>query len=819
MKTMKYVNAWESVSQYAAAVVFGFVLALLISSTAQAADIPREQNLNDNWRFLRVDDSNAPGPAAGPILNAATLDVSAWDAVTLPHTAHIEPKYVQNVWQGICWYRRTLAFNPDWQGKKVALEFGAAMQIADVWVNGTLKTHHLGGYLPFTVDITGDLHAGQDTTIAVRLDSRDTLLFPPAKTTRTLDFVYPGGLYRGVRLVVTNPVHVTNAIAANVEAGGGIFVTYDNVSQQSATVHIKTHVANDGSTDQSCHVDSILIDQGGNRVAMNETDAVNISASGDHAFEQTITVNAPKLWDPDHPFRYQLQTVILANGSEVDRLSTMIGIRTLKLTNSALLVNGKPFAIRGTNRHQEYPYIEYAMSPEASRRDARLIRDGGFNFVRLSHYPQDPAFLDECDKIGLMVQEPIPGWQQFVPSDSFISASYQFERDMIRRDRNHPSIVFWETNLNETHSPTDFRQMSQRIAHAEYPGDQCFTFGDPYPGAPWDVKGLIREYGDWQFGGNSSTSRHPRGDGEAALLQETWNFLWTDNYYLAPSSDPNHAFIGDATWCMFDYNRGYNANPCTCGMMDIVRLPKYVYSFFQSQRDPALLRDDVATGPMVSIANTWTQRPSPAKVVVFSNCQEVELQINGKTVTRQKPDAGPDTKYSQSGNSSTATVGNSTDDSGGNPFDGGNCTHLTHPPFTFTGVAWESGTIKAIGYIDNKPVADNQVTTAAKPAALRIEFSTAGIDLTANGSDVVFVRADVLDASGTIVPDAANQVTFKVTGPAKLIGENPTSAEAGIASILLQAATDAGKITIIAQSPGLPDATGTITSAAATGVN
>ena len=173
------------------------------------------------------------------------------------------------------------------------------------------------------------------------------------------------------------------------------------------------------------------------------------------------------------------------------------------------------------------------------------------------------------------------------------------------------------------------------------------------------MKGLIREYGDWAFGGNASTSRQTRGDGEKAMLQQTWNFLWTWNLLLKPSDDPRHAFIGGGTWVMFDYNRGYNEKTVHLRRaMDIASaLPKYVYYFYQSQsaRSAEWFRADVASGPMVFIADHWARRPSPAKVVVFSNCEEIELWLNGRVLKRQKPDAGPDTPYSrrekcQSGN-------------------------------------------------------------------------------------------------------------------------------------------------------------------------
>ena len=238
-----------------------------------------------------------------------------------------------------------------------------------------------------------------------------------------------------------------------------------------------------------------------------------ISANGHHEFVQTLVVDSPRLWHPDHPSLYTLVTTVSRAGQPTDEVRTRLGIRTLALGRGGLHINGKSFPIHGSNRHQEYPYLEYALSPNAGRRDAQHIKDGGFNHIRLSHYPQDPAFLDACDALGILVQAPIPGWQIFRSNPSFVTRTFQDIRDLIRRDRNHPCVVFWEPNLNETRPPTDWCEAAYETAHEEYPGDQCLTFGDPYPNGwhGWDVKNFAREYGDWGFGGNESTSRKTRG--------------------------------------------------------------------------------------------------------------------------------------------------------------------------------------------------------------------------------------------------------------------------------------------------------------------
>lgn len=759
-----------------------------------------ERWINTDWQFLRIE-----GDA--PCFDEPNIDEGQWDEVSLPHSASIEAYNESTPWQGICWYRRHLNVSPEWFGKRVSIQFGAAMQIAEVWVNGKLHAHHLGGYLPFTIDVTREVACSESIVVAIRLDNRDTDRVPPGKPTAGLDFNYSGGLYRGVKLIVTNPVHVTDSLEANIVAGGGTFVTYSDVSETSAIVHVKTDVANDGDDiARRCRVRVELLDCMEQIVAEATSEPVLIVSAGHHEFKQAITVFNPRLWHPDEPNLYTLRTTVSVDGHAVDEVRTTVGIRTFSL-DKRLTINGKEFHIQGSNRHQEYPYIEYGLSPNAAWRDAQLIKDGGFNHIRLSHYPQDSAFLDACDHLGILVQAAIPGWQQFHDNDEFVSSSYQNIRDLIRRDRNHPSIVFWEPNLNETHGDhQDWLETAYEIAHQEYPGDECFTFGDPYPDSwrGWDVKEFVREYGDYGFGGNESTSRHTRDEGEAALLQQAWNFQWCHNDNWHRWQDQDAEFLGDATWCMFDYNRGYYHKPCTSGMMDIFRLPKYVYRFFQSQRDPSIHREDIESGPMVWIASDWTERSSPTKLIVYSNCEEVTVTVNGTPLARQTPDSGPDSKYSDWDADLAATIGQRYDATGGYPFDGGNARHLDHAPFTFVDVPYSPGIVEAEGFIRGNRVVSHVVRTAEEPKGLKLEFDTQHVELTADGADTVFVRARIVDKHGTTCPvNAWPSLQFRISGSGRLIGLDPAHVEAGVASVLLQAGTESGPITVTVSADNL----------------
>ncbi|MBI9017152.1 MAG: discoidin domain-containing protein [Phycisphaerae bacterium] len=739
----------------------------------------------------------------------AVLKDKPWENVILPHTAYIEPLVVNNQWQGICFYKKTFDVTDEMKGKKLFIKFEGAMELADVWINGKHLIQHAGGYLPFMIDITDVVNYGSKNSITVKLDNYDHPEIPPGKPLAGVDFSYYHGIYRDVNFIVSDKLHITDPVAANLEASGGVFVTYSDVSTKQATVNIKTHVQNCDSAAANTIIQQKLIDRDGKEILNAKSDIVNVAANNDNQFSQSLTVTNPNLWSPDNPYLYTLVTTVLKDDKAVDEIQTRIGIRWFEFTrNAGFKVNGKPVYLLGTNRHQEHPYIGNALSKNAQYRDILRIRNAGFNFLRLGHYPQDPSVLNACDELGMIVVEPIPGWQFFNKSDVFIQRVYQNVRDMIRRDRNHASIALWEVVLNESWAPQELETTAYEITHKEFPGAQCFACGDPYGAKCWDVSynqwkeditrpqdaqpdkaGIIREYGDFEFGGHYSTSRQYRRDGEKGLLQSAWNFQWSLNRYKGQY--PWTA--GCATWLMFDHNRGGSENIEASGASDIFRIPKFTYYFYQSQRDPKVQLPKIENGPMVYIANYWNQRQSPTKVIAYSNCDEVELFLNGKSLGKQKPDNGPSTEYGPRY-------------TGGNPFDRGNSENLDHGPFTFIDILWAKGTLKAVGYIDGKAVTENSVITAGEPVAMKINFDTFGIDLTADGSDVIFVHATLVDKDGNPNYLAANEITFEVEGPANIIGPATINAEAGIATILLQATTQPGKITIKTSSSNIENA-------------
>ncbi len=715
------------------------------------------------------------------------LSMGKWEQVNLPHTPFVEPLVVLHQWQGICYYRKQLNISRKEIDKQLWLEFEGAMHLADVWVNGQHLTQHSGGYTPFVADVTGMLHADRANEILVRLDNRNNPLIPPGKPLETLDFCYYGGLYRDVNLIVKQPVHITHPIMADEVAGGGVFVTYPRVSEQEAEVKVKTQVSNKTGIQKHLTIRHTLYEWSkkkggcGKKVASVESPLVLAAGTTLHHTQQ-FAVNNPKLWYPDSPALYVLRTEVMDGREITDCENTRIGIRRIEMTREkGFVINGKPLILEGSNRHQEYPYVGNAISDQAQYRDMYQIRNNGFNTVRLGHYPQDPSVLEACDELGLLVIEPIPGWQFFNKAQGFINHTYKDIRDLIRRDRNHPSIIMWETTLNESWPPKNWKNQAVQTAHEEFPGDQCYTSGDTYGYDGFDVcyndweegynrpnttrkPGFIREYYDYEFGGHYSTTRVTRGDGDHAMTQNAWNAQWSHNRYRAyyPWT------IGGAVWSMYDYNRGCCDNICYSGLADVFRLPKFGLLYFRTQVKKGSF---TPAGPMayeVFINSHWLEDSSDT-LQVYGNVDEVQLLLNGRVVARQRPDNKPSTaKYVS------------------RP-DGGNAVNIDFPPFTFFNVKWEQGELKAIGYKDGKAVAEHVVRTPGAVEAMDITYFESGVP--ASCCDLLIVYVNLKDLHGTDCFGENNrEVRLEVLQGGEVRGPATIKAEAGVASFLVATA-------------------------------
>jgi beta-galactosidase len=760
----------------------------LMAAKTVLSEFKRDTDFNRDWKFIRCE--TAQDSAGFEVID---LNDNDWQQVQLPHTPRIEPLVVNDQWQGICWYRKYFDVNPGYRGKKIFIEFEGAMQIADVWINGMHQTTHYGGYLPFAFDITDAVSFSQANVIAVRLDNRDNPEVPPGKPLNQLDFCMYGGIYRNVKMHITDHLHISDPVFMGIEGGGGVFIRFEEVSAERATLLIQTHVINESPETRSFQIISELLDpQASNQGTVKHEQ--KLLPGTNRPILQTMTVEHPELWHPDHPNLYIVRSKIIEDGRICDSFDTRIGIRSISFSADGFLINGEKLFLRGTNRHQEYPYIGYALSDNAQKRDAIKIKKAGFDYIRLSHYPHAPAFMDACDELGIVVMNCIPGWQ-FFGNERFGKLCYQNCRELIRRDRNHPCVVLWEVSLNETRMDDTFLNETHAIAHKEYPGSQCYTCGwvdrvydvfiqaRQHGGCHGYLNGnkacVISEYGDWEYYAQNAgldqpgfrdlepearNSRQLRSAGEKRLIQQAMNFQEAHNDNLSTPA------AGDGLWVMFDYNRGYDDTIEASGTMDIFRIPKFSTYFFQSQ----IKLQDPFSAPMVHIASYWTEQSPPLKI--FSNCDQVRLYLNGQEIECRSPDRGTF------------------------------CENLSSPPFTFGPVAFENGELRAYGLINGQEVTCHSIRTPqSAAAAVQLNADLEGISPVAGQKDVFFIHAAICDAYGTLVPTATDSVLFSISGPGKLIGQNPFPAEAGIATILVETTGEAGILDVTAHSGHLTD--------------
>jgi hypothetical protein len=541
-------------------------------------------------------------------------------------------------------------------------------------------------------------------------------------------------------------------------------------------------------------------------VASNSTTAANINAGANTTVTQSLTVSNPNLWGPDSPYLYKVRSQLYSGGGStlVDTVTTTIGIRRISFSKAnGFQINGVRMILRGNNRHQDYPYVGNAAPYRLQYADAVRLKGYGFNFVRMSHYVESKGFVDGCDKVGLMSQMAVPGWQHGDAGANFTNNSVAVIRNMMRFYRNSPSIIVWETAHNESSDGTAYVSTAQTAATAEFPDGQMYTTGEPTmscsgdygSGYAWTViassaqhncRGCIGtttkpmifgEYGDWEFGAGANRCGRNTESGMVTLA---------DNHLYSVSQDRAFAALqADAVWSGIDYQSEYNNGMVRSGALDWARIPKFSAYFYQSQLDPSVTISTVPSGPMVFIQNWWTAS-SPTTVMVFSNCEQVSLYRNGTLVSTNNPVAAS-----------------------------GHYTNLEHRPFSFT-TTFASGTLRADGLIGGIVRATHSVTTPGTAARVSVLIDTAYLPpLKTDGSDMAWIYGSIVDGSGTVVPTATNSVTFTAAGSATIVAATEgtsvsVTAEAGVATAFVRAGTAGGQIIVNATASGLTGGSDTV---------
>ena len=681
-----------------------------------------------------------------------------------------------------------------------------------VFVNGKLLTEHFGGYLPVIADVTDVLDWNGDNVIAVWADNSDDPSYPPGKAQDVLDYTYFGGIYRDCWLIAHNNVFITDPNYENEVAGGGLFVAFGKVSDALAEVQLKIHVRNATKNPFSGRVEYMLLQPDGTEVA-RLSDKIQVKAGRATTVSDRMPVKQPMLWIPSTPTLYNLLVRVLdKEGNVIDGYRRRIGIRSIEFKGKdGFYLNGRPYGkpLIGANRHQDFAVVGNAVANSIHWRDAKKLKDVGMEIIRNAHCPQDPAFMDACDELGLFVIVNTPGWQFWNDAPEFAQRVYSDIRNVVRRDRNHPSVWLWEPILNETWYPADFAKNTRDIVDAEYPYPYCYSGSDSearghenfpvyfaHPANMQDASKEIdptktyftREWGDNvdDWSSHNSPSRVARNWGEQPMRVQAQHYACP--YYPVTSYDvlykqsPQH--VGGCLWHSFDHQRGYHPDPFYGGLMDVFRQPKYSYYMFMAQR-PAVKNDrNAGSGPMVYIAHEMT--PFSGKdVTVYSNCDEVRLTFNkgGKTYTYKKDKNRPG---------------------------------MPSPVITFPDVydfmmdkafsrtqKQDDVYLLAEGLIDGKVVATHKVVPARRPEKILLWMDNEGTDLKADGSDFVTVVAAVADKNGNIKRLNNYNIRFSIEGEGRLLGgpgvlANPVPVKWGTAPVLVQSTLKPGKIRITA---------------------
>ena len=762
-------------------------------------------SMNPAWRFHK-----------GAVEGAETKEFNDkdWTVVSLPDGIEYLPTEASGCinYQGEVWYRKHFTPDAALKGKKLFLHFEAIMGKSKVFVNGKLLTEHFGGYLPVIADVTDVLDWNGDNVIAVWADNSDDPSYPPGKAQDVLDYTYFGGIYRDCWLIAHNNVFITDPNYENEVAGGGLFVAFGKVSDALAEVQLKIHVRNATKNPFSGRVEYMLLQPDGTEVA-RLSDKIQVKAGRATTVSDRMPVKQPMLWTPSTPTLYNLLVRVLdKEGNVIDGYRRRIGIRSIEFKGKdGFYLNGRPYGkpLIGANRHQDFAVVGNAVANSIHWRDAKKLKDVGMEIIRNAHCPQDPAFMDACDELGLFVIVNTPGWQFWNDAPEFALRVYSDIRNVVRRDRNHPSVWLWEPILNETWYPADFAKNTRDIVDAEYPYPYCYSGSDSearghenfpvyfaHPANMQDASKEIdptktyftREWGDNvdDWSSHNSPSRVARNWGEQPMRVQAQHYACP--YYPVTSYDvlykqsPQH--VGGCLWHSFDHQRGYHPDPFYGGLMDVFRQPKYSYYMFMAQR-PAVKNDrNAGSGPMVYIAHEMT--PFSGKdVTVYSNCDEVRLTFNkgGKTYTYKKDKNRPG---------------------------------MPSPVITFPDVydfmmdkafsrtqKQDDVYLLAEGLIDGKVVATHKVVPARRPEKILLWMDNEGTDLKADGSDFVTVVAAVADKNGNIKRLNNYNIRFSIEGEGRLLGgpgvlANPVPVKWGTAPVLVQSTLKPGKIRITA---------------------
>ena len=756
-------------------------LAAILSSGVFAREIVQ---FDAGWDFFQG------LPEGAPKLN---FDGVPWQKVTLPHDWSIAGRFDQKAptggdgaWlpSGVAWYRKE--FSGASGGKCVWIEFDGVMANAEVWING----HPLGirpsGYVSFRHDLTPHL---KDKNVL--LVKADTTAQPASR------WYTGGGIYRHVRLVVADPVHV---------APWGVFVSTPKVAAAEATVRIETKVANTGAEDRKITVRSTMLGPDGKPLVFVAFD-VSVAGGKEEDVSQQLILSSPKLWDLDDPQCYQMVTTITSDGKTLDEVRTPFGIRSAEFTTDrGFVLNGKPVKMKGVCLHHDGGAVGAAVPLAVWERRLKKLRELGVNSIRTAHNPPAPEFLDLCDRMGFLVMDEFfDCWLKAKRKADyhlhFKEWSHTDLRDGILRDRNHPSVVLYSVGneihdtpnpeiaipvlkglVDVAHTTDSTRPVTQALFRPNVSKDFTNGLADLL-----DVIGVNYRDGELLQAWKDKPGRKIIGT-EQGHDRSTW-FDCRDN--------PQHA--GQFLWAGIDYlgeSRSWPVTTFNAGLLDRAGFvqPRGVerQSWWSEKPMVGVFRRIAATENTPAdpgyealewkrrqvLFPDWTpadQAPHEENVEVYTNASEVELFLNDRSLGKKsvRKDVALNWK-----------------------------------------VPFEAGTLKSVAFNDGKEVASSVLRTAGKPAKLVLKADQAGLS---DGFDrVAHVEVFVTDAEGVVVPTASNKIKFTFEGPCKVVAVDNGSivsvepfqasereAFQGRALVLLRGEQEQGRVILNAMAEGL----------------
>jgi beta-galactosidase len=728
-------------------------------------------DFSDAWRF------------GGPLTAGATqpsFDDSGYELVTLPHTV---TKLSWREWNPSAWerqwiYRRHFDAPNQIDGLRVFLDFEGAMTRASLTLNGTDLGDHYGGYLPFSREVTDTLHTSGNV-LAVALDSTFDVNTPPdrpGQPSTSVDFWQPGGLYRAATLRAVPQAFLADVFARPV-----------NVLDGNRSVAVQATV----DTAQPLNNGSVKVDLRRNGAIVATASA---PVTADQPGKTTVELTLDKLgdialWDVEHPNLYDVVAILSTNGTAVHDYTTRIGFRDARFTLDGFFLNGSRVKLFGVNRHQFFPFAGGAMPARVQRRDAEITRRTlNSNMVRCSHYPQASAFYDACDELGLMAWEEAAGWGAYIGDQDWQDRVVDDVRNMVLRDRNHPSIVIWGARLNENNDDVPLWTKTRDTAHELDPSRPTVGAMAGRHNTTQYVQDVFSQ-NDYSTKNGQPSLQAPRTDRPYMVSEAIGTLNGPAKFYRR--TDPLAAQQGQAVahgqvhelaaaddrycgllaWSGFDYPSGsgnqYQGVKYT-GVVDLFREPKPGAAIYRSQVDPS-------EQPVIEPAFYWDFGPkSPANgpgagATICSNCERLELFVDGKPFATVEPDRQ-------------------------------RFGHLRYPPSFVDLTVDGSGKpeLRIDGFVGGEKVLSRSFSS--DPAGDRLAVAADDSELAADGADATRVAFKVVDRYGAPRPyPTGGDVTIDVAGPGQLVGDSPFPFEevGGVGATWIRSRSNQpGKVTV-----------------------